>query len=365
MKSFRRQSLSDQTAMFLRERVRSGLWDAKLPGVVRLCAEMNVSQTTMREALQKLEEEGLITSGGQCRSRKVAGSGTRGGRRSLRVGILLHDSRPKDQAKATPLKPGPELLSLQNALEAAGHSVFFTRKSQVDLGHDARRIALHIGETPADAWVIVAGSLGVLEWFTQQSTPCIALYGRSGGLPLARAGPDKVPAMTTATRQLIELGHRRIVLITLASRRKPVPGRVELAFLSELAAHDIPTGEYNIPDWIETPEGFSALLSSLFRHTPPTAVIIAETPRLIAATHFFARHGIAVPQQVSLVCTDYDDSLAWCHPAVAHITWTPELIVRRIVRWVATVRLGRTDRETILYPALFVPGGSIGPAPNG
>jgi DNA-binding LacI/PurR family transcriptional regulator len=320
----------------------------------------------MRAALRKLEAEGLLATGGRCRSRQVAAT-TAGGdrRRVLRVGILLHDARPEGQPKSTPLIPNPILQTIQHALETAGHAVFFPRKSQVDLHHDVRRVIRHLSETPADAWIVAAGSRDVLEWFAGQSVPCMALYGRSGGLPLARTGPDKEPAYLAATRQLLALGHRRIVLISRSPRRKPTPGRVERAFLTELAAHGIPTSDYNLPDWEETPEGFTALLTSLFRHTPPTALIIEETSRVIAASQFFARHGITVPEQVSLVCTDYDESLAWCHPAVAHMTWSNVPIVRRIVRWVAAVQRGRDDRATILFPAEFVPGGSIGPARRG
>jgi DNA-binding FadR family transcriptional regulator len=50
-----RLTLADQTAAHLRERLGSGQWGGKLPGVVRLGAELQVSQTTVRAALRKLE----------------------------------------------------------------------------------------------------------------------------------------------------------------------------------------------------------------------------------------------------------------------------------------------------------------------
>jgi DNA-binding LacI/PurR family transcriptional regulator len=366
MKSFRRQTIVEQTAAHLRERLLSGQWSGNLPGVVRLCEVMQVSQTTMRAVLRQLETEGLITSGGHCRSRTVAATGMGGAsRQALRVGILLHDARPAGQPKSTLLIPGPMLLVIRHALEEAGHEVFFARKSQVELGHDVRRISRQIGETPAAAWVVVAGSREVLEWFAAQPLPSIALYGRSGGLLLARTGPDKVPAYQAATRRLLALGHRRIVLITRRPRRKPTPGSVERAFLAELAAHGIVTGAYHLPDWEETPRGFAALLENLFRKTPPTALIIEETARYIAAAQFLARHHIEVPGQVSLVATDFDSSLEWCDPGVAHMSWNPAPIVRRIVRWVAAVGQGKADRKTINFPAVFVAGGSIGPVWKG
>lgn len=364
MKPLPRLTLADQTAAHLRERLGSAQWGGKVPGVVRLGAELQVSQTTVRAALRKLEAEGFIAPGGRCRRRQVTAGTGRGGRRGLSMGIMLHDERPESQSKSTPLIPDPIVLTIQHTLEAAGHEVFFPRQSQVELHHDVRRITRHLRQTPADAWIVISGSRDLLEWFAGQPMPCLALYGRAGGLPIARAGADKEPAYRAVVRHLVAHGHSRIVLIARSPRRKPVPGRVEQAFLAELAAHGIPTGDFNLPDWEETPAGFNALLTELFRLTPPTALIIEETSRLIAASQFLARRGIIVPEQVSLVCTDYDEALAWCHPPVAHMTWSTKPFVQRILRWASAVREGRNYRATTLLPAEFVPGGSTGPVWN-
>jgi DNA-binding LacI/PurR family transcriptional regulator len=350
---FARLSVAEQTAAHLREGFRTGRWSGTLPGVLLLAAELDVAPPTLRAALRELEAEGLLVSHGMGRRRTIAAAAATP--RPLRVGILIHDVPMNAQTQDGLLKP------IQHDLEAAGHVAFFTRKSQVELHHNLRRIQALISKTPADAWIVGAGSREVLTWFSEQPVPCLALYGRTTGLSIARAGPDKEPAYRAATRRLIELGHRRIVLLTLSSRRKPIPGRVERAFLEELVAHGIPTGDYNLPDWKETPEGFNTLLESLFHSTPPTALIIEEEPRLIAAMAFLLRRGIKVPEHVSLVSTD-PDSLNWCHPGFAHMTWDNALIVRRVTRWVSSVRHGHPDRRTITCPAEFIPGGSIGPA---
>jgi DNA-binding LacI/PurR family transcriptional regulator len=365
MKSFHRLSLVEQTTEHLRGRLRSGQWNGKVPGVVRLCADWNVSQGTIRAALRKLEVEGLLVSGGRCRSRRVAMPVEEGrNRRGLTVGLLLHDARPKGYPKTWPLHLEPMILEIQHALEAAGHQVFFAARSQVDLGHNVSRIRQQIAKTPADAWIVAAGSRDSLEWFAGQPLPSMALFGRADGLPLARTGPDMVPAVLDATRQLIALGHQRIVLITRSQRRKPMPGNVERAFLDELHGHGIAATDWNLPDWQESPQGFTELLDKLFRIAPPTAMIIDETARYIAALQFLSRMRMVVPEQISLVSADYDNALAWCHPTVSHIKWNMAPVVRRIVRWVAAVQRGREDRQQINYPATFVAGGSIGPLWN-
>jgi DNA-binding LacI/PurR family transcriptional regulator len=346
----------------LRDGLHEGRWSGSLPGEQRLAAELDVSAVTVRQALRLLEAEGVLTGRGLGRSRGISAAGANiATQRPLRVGILRHDANLIDNKS----QPAAVLTKIEHSLEAAGHTVFFFNKSQIELQHDVRRIAREMAKTPADAWVINAGSRPLLEWCSSQQTPCLALYGRTGGLPLARTGPDKVPAYRAATRRLLELGHRRIVIIARAARRLPVPGIAERAFLEELAAHGVVTGDYNLPDWEETPEGFSRLLERLFLHSPPTALMIDETARYIAAMEFLVRRGIKVPERVSLVSTDDDPALAWCHPSVAHMRWDPKPVIRRVVRWVNAVRTAKADRKIINFPAEFVPGGSIGPVWKG
>ena len=257
------------------------------------------------------------------------------------------------------------MVELQHALEAAGHVMFCADKSQFDLHFDVRRVMRQVSQTPADAWVVSAGSREILEWFAAQPVPAIALFGRRHGVPIASSGPDKVPAYAEATRQLIGLGHRRIVLLCRRLRRLPEPGRIERAFLTQLAAHGCPVSDFNLPDWEETVAGFHHLLGALFRSTPPTALIVDEPPLFIAVQQFLAGRNLLVPKQVSLICTDDDAAFAWCHPAISHIRWDVGPVIRRVVRWAAAVSEHRTDLKQALFPAEFVTGGSIGPVWKG
>ena len=356
-----RTSVIELTVAHLRMAMREGRWSGSLPGVVRLATELDVCRHTIRAALRQLEADGLLGSRGLGRSRRiVAPDVAERTLRRLRVGILLHDA-PRNRN----LQTSQILLEIQQILEKAGHTVFFYQKTQFELQHDLRRIKHHLGTAPVDALIVQAGSRVLLEWCAEQTLPTMSLYGRTDGLSLARTGPDKLPSYLAATRELIRLGHRRIVLITLRSRRKPTPGNIERAFLDELSAAGILTGDYNLPDWEETPQGYSLLLERLFQRTPPTALIIEESSRFIAASQFLARHRIAVPEQVSLVSTDNDGDFNWCYPGIAHMEWDAMFIVRRIVRWVASIQHGKPDRKTINCPAEFVPNGSIGPVPKG
>lgn len=351
-----RPSLPELTAAHLREGLRKGRWNGYLPGVARLAMELNVAPATIRTAVKLLEMEGLLSARGRGRSRVIATDIPGVLATPLRVAILRHDARPTDNAQTSAV-----LIEIIRLLEAAGHTAFFCKESQIELRHDVRRIARTLEKNPADAWVVEAGSRELLEWCAKQDSPCLALYGRTGGLELAHTGPDKVPACREAIRHLLELGHRRIVLIVRAQRRVPAPGRFERAFLEELAASGVVPNEYNLPNWDENPAGFHELLERLFRHSPPTALIVDEVARYIAAAEFLARRGIQVPQQVSLVSTDDDPTLAWCHHGIAHMRWDNKPIVQHVLRWVKSVRKGNAEMTSITFPTKFVSGGSIGP----
>jgi len=356
MSSLRILTAAEQVAAHLRAELLGGRLSGIMPGVLRLESGLGVNRNTVEAALQLLENEGLLVAQGVGRRRRIEVPACGTTARPLRMAILPYEAAdPKVDY----------MVDLKHELEAAGQVAFYPEKSLLELGMDVKRIARMVERTEADAWVVLAGSREVLEWFLGREIPVFAIFGRMREVPVAGAGPDKPPAHAAATRHLIGLGHRRIVLLARRLRRLPKPGASEQAFLNELAAHGIPTAPYHLPDWDETIEGFHARLDSLFRVTPPTALIIQEAFLFTATRNFLAARGLRVPEDVALVCTDYDPTFAWCVPTIAHIRWDSGPVVRRVVRWAEHVSRGIEDRRQTLTPAEFVPGGTIGPANDG
>ena len=345
-------STVSQLAAYLRGELAQGRWRGRMPGVIRLAGELGAARNTVEAALRELEREGLLVPQGLGRGRLIdlqGGNQTSG----LRVAILPGDAADRGLNY---------LIELQHELEVAGHHAFCTSESMEDIGMNVERITRIVKKTEADVWIVLAGSRGLLEWFAAQENPCFALFGRRRGIPLAGVGPDKQPPLATCTRMLAGLGHRRIVLLTRARRRLPVPGELENTFLDELAACGIHAGPYHLPDWEETADGLHARLDELFRVTPPTALILDEVPFFFAAQQFLVNRGLRVPQDVSLVCNDASPDFDWLLPKVAHIRWESKPLVRRIVRWAGNMSRGKQDKRQTLTPAEFVTGGTIGPA---
>lgn len=147
----------------------------------------------------------------------------------------------------------PFILELIRRVEQQGLRIKLAQKTLTELGMDVRRVAKYVEQNPADAWIPISAFYEVLTWFAGQAVPSYAIFGRRRNVPIASVGPDKVPALRAAVERLIELGHRRIVLLSREERRHPEPGEFERAFLDCLARHGIKAGAFHLPEWQDDP----------------------------------------------------------------------------------------------------------------
>ena len=344
--------IAEQVAEYLRGELLAGRWVGEIPGRNALADELGVNHKTVEVALGQLERMGLLVPQGAGRRRLIQlpkGSKSR----ALKVALLLHD--PGDRRI-------DYMIDLQHKLTEEGHQVTIAPKSLSELKMNLRRLGAMIRATDANVWVVLGGSQAVLESFIRRKIPVFALAGRRRDLMLSGASPDKPPAYAKVTRELIKLGHRRIVLLCPPDRRVPEPGASERAFLAEMAVHGIPLSRFQLPEWDGSADGLRRRLEAMFRFSPPTAMIVDEAPYFALVLQFLARRGLRVPEDVSLVCTDHADWFDVLRPTMAHISWDSGPLVRRIVQWTHNMSLGKPDLRQVDTPAEFVPGGTIGPA---
>ena len=338
--------------------MQTGELAGALPGVVSLAKLLRVNSKTIVAAFQILEKEELVLNQGPRRRRlvnteKILDNAIVERRKSF--GVLLYE--PADRNSTF-------IIELHNVLVNQGCNIIYSPKALTDLKMSVDAVAKLVEQANCDGWIVLAGSKDVLEWFVESKIPTIAVYGRRSSLKIAGVGPLKGTAYTEALEKLLSLGHRRIAMLCRKERRIPNPGSMERLFLESLERANIVTGSYNLPDWEETPEGFRNLLDSLCSVTPPTAVIISQVEFFIAVIQHLGERGLRVPEDISVFCSDFDSKLDWCSPAVACVRWDPDLVIRRVSRWVKNVSLGKEDFEQTDVTARFIMGGTIGPAPG-
>jgi DNA-binding LacI/PurR family transcriptional regulator len=276
--------------------------------------------------------------------------------RQLRIAVLLFD--PADAGCAY-------FVDWNHRLSVAGHVSFFARKTLCELDMDVARLAKMVRDEQADGWAVVAAPAQILEWFVQERIPAFALFGRRQGVDLAGAGPDKLVALRQMVDRLVELGHRRIVMVTHKLRRLPELGLFEREFIHALQARGLQTGPYNLPDWDNNAKDLHRCLEGLFRFSPPTAIIADEVPQYFAVMQFCLSRGLRVPKDVSMVCNDSDSSFGLFDSMPARIVWDPDPVIRHLLRWADALSKGRDMRRQVVTPSKFMDGGSVGPVAQG
>lgn len=347
-------SVTEQVARTLRDGLRTSRWKHTIPGRNRLATELGVNHKTVQAALNQLERQGLLESQGPGRERKIMD--LRGLEPvALRIRILAYD---KDDLKS------PNFLEILHRLRSAGHLANFANKTLIDLGRNVSKVSSFVAKTDADAWIVIAAPRSILNWFSEQPFPAFALFGRVRQVRIASAGPKKDEALLELTDRLFEAGHRRIVMIVREERRSPTPGTLERVILDRLEQLGIRTGPYNLPDWGDDPDSLCRGLDSMFRHTPPTALIIDDPVFFLTVTQHLARMGISAPEKVSLACMDSSSFFEWSRPKVTHVTWNSGAVTNRVVNWTNQISRGKRDRRMTLTRAKLVLGGTIGPVPK-
>lgn len=361
MHKIKRQSIIELTAAHVRKGLQEARWEAGLPGVRRLAADLDVSHDSVRAALRLLESEGLLCKppvagrGRQLtqKSRKQAKTVVR----PLRVALLPSDPLSIGSAQSQQL-----MLRLQTSLEHAGHEAFISTQALSQLDNNLKRLARLVRDTSADAWVVYSASQEMLAWFIEKQIPVIAIGGHTQNLPIACSRSDNTESLGATLDLLVMNQHRRIVLICPLIWRQPDLHHAAKFFLKHLAHHGLKTSDYNLPNWEETAEGTTRLFESLFKATPPTALLIFDPSVVVAALLFLSRQGLRVPEDVSLVSLTEDPVFSKLHPALTHFEWEIEPHLRRITRWVCDLARGRADNETKTIQTIFIPGGTIGPS---
>ena len=347
-------SITEQLAKILREGIHSGRWRGILPGRTKLTQDLGASPTTLTRALHLLEKEGLLESQGAGRRRRIL-LRTPLRRSTLRVTILPNSMGSKQC---------PGISELRNRLALKGYDVDFSPKGLQDLGMDLTRIIQFVGETDVDAWVVQFGPKPIMEWFAAQETPAFGFSGGLNGVNIAGTGFDGAAAIRLVTRRLIGLGHKRIVYISLEYVMAPKLGLPEETFLNEMAAHGISTGPYNCPIWGSKPDELARCLDMLFKHTPPTALIVSTVAMLITVKSFLLEKRLRIPGDVSVFCTSGYATSDWESPHIAHLKADPIKMVKPALDWIEKVAVGESDRKQTFFPMEFDEGESIGPPPS-
>lgn len=174
---------------------------------------------------------------------------------------------------------------------------------------------------------------------------------------------DHRAGMRAAVGHLLDLGHRRVALITGALDLWPV--RERIAGMAEaVTSRGITDETMSLVGSLSAEHGERSTEQLLAMDPRPTAIVAGGNQVLAGCVRALVRHGIRVPDDVSLVTCDEVDLSELHQPPIASVA-RDTLLLGRTAAELVLERLGGAEPRTVLLPTTFTPRPSCGPVPSG
>ena len=217
-------------------------------------------------------------------------------RNTLAVGIIIDDiSNPVHAAIFT---------AAEAVLRDRG---FFVRL--VNTSGKARREAEAMDELQhghVDGLIVTIddeGDPGCLERLRGLRVPCV-LLDRAADVPLDSVATDHAAGMQQAVDYLLELGHRRIGLVTFGTEMHPGRDRLR-GFRQAFADKGLPCPlDLISAHALAADLGLADAAALLERRSRPTALVAGGNQILVGVLSAIQRAGLSVPDDLSLVTCD-------------------------------------------------------------
>jgi LacI family transcriptional regulator len=174
---------------------------------------------------------------------------------------------------------------------------------------------------------------------------------------------DQRAGMRAAVGHLLDLGHRRVALITGALDLWPV--RERIAGMAEaVTSRGITDETMSLVGSLSAEHGERSTEQLLVMDPRPTAIVAGGNQVLAGCVRALVRHGVRVPDDISLVTCDEVDLSELHQPPIASVA-RDTLLLGRTAAELVLERLGGAEPRTVLLPTTFTPRPSCGPVPTG
>lgn len=173
---------------------------------------------------------------------------------------------------------------------------------------------------------------------------------------------DHGPGVKAATRHLLELGHRRIALVTGPLDIRPIEARLQ-AMREEIGSSGLDAELYTSTGSLDAAHGEAGTLSLLRRMDAPTAIVSGGNQLLAGCLRAIAREGLKVGQDVSLISCDEVPLVEFHHPPIAVVTRDTRAMGREAAALMLRRLHGVAGPEDVIMPTDYIARASCAPPP--
>lgn len=221
-------------------------------------------------------------------------------------------------------------------------------------------------EYRVDGMLIVPSSStidpGVFLALQEHKVPFVLIDNPVEGVKAAFVGTENTRAGALATEHLLALGHRRIVCVKGYENSWPTRYRHE-GYVNAHVKADVPLDpRLVIKGGFSFEDGQIAVEKLIQSGLAFTAIVVAADAVAIGAIHALARHGLKVPQDVSVVGCGNIDMAAMFMPALTTVDQKPQEVGREAMQLlVRQIEQRKLSGKTITIEPVLVERASTCP----
>lgn len=248
--------------------------------------------------------------------------------------------------------------------EVARHDVALHYRT---IGPDRAEVARSLRSAGLDAVLLVGSATeDVLEAVLSLDVPTALVDFKSQHHALPAVLSDGLDGGQVAVEHLLARGHRRIAFVggpmtdhEAGIRSVPALQHRYLGYRIALAAAGIPLDPALVAACDLQPEGVTEATEALLERTGFTAMFCANDQTAVAAMRVLGRHGVRVPEDVSVI--GYDDDLAeHSIPALTTMSVPKEAMGRLGVRMLLHPQTTRDEKPyTVTLPVELIVRDSV------
>ena len=347
--------LTDQTIIFLREKIQNGEWTEQLPSEAALCRELQVSRVTLRRALLELTEEGLILSSG------------RGSRRRINSKLIKKSKAKEPGSVIRVLLPcqASEMGAIYHSLLEEITLRLASRKMRIECENRPQLFSYHqpkeleqLLQLPDTAgWILTFSTEQMQRWFQESGAPCVVVGQTYENISLPSVKPDSEATATHAAGLLVARGHRQIIAL-VASETSLNDKKSALTF--EKCGRAL-GADVNIVNYSARPSAICRAVSSTLANSPaPSAFYMTCPEDAVTVLCHLSKAGISVPGQVDILVGWDDPILDKTVPPLSHYNFNSRIMGRTIgsllIKQIENQTRSKKDHK---FLSEFEPGGSL------
>lgn len=221
----------------------------------------------------------------------------------------------------------PILLSLQTAAREAGYRIVLEF-----IGPDDEPENVHWSRSSTAGIVILGGGDLGPDWVRaaiDSGLPVIMVDHFVPGLEIPAVVPDNLCGAYSATRHLLDMGHRRIGFIQGPSKYWTLSERMA-GYLLAIQQSDLEIDAELIPPRVSHGEekGYGEMQRLLSLHNPPTAVFAVSDKTALGAYRAVMDQNLSIPEDVSIVGFDNIDEASLLNPPLTTVEIPGEMMGR-------------------------------------